>query len=262
MHRPPGRTASSQPAAPHPRVVVTVAVAARQTDPAIAERKNQLYADGVGRHGGEPIVLDATASPEARAAAFQTMAGLVISGGADLDPARYGQPVRGAVNTEPDRDALEAEAWAAAETRGVPVFGICRGFQAINVFSGGTLLQHVDRHAGAGWGQGPAMTHPLRLVPGSRLARILSPSNARGGVTEVNSYHHQAIRASDLAPGLLANAWASSPAGDLVEGFESAAGRFVIAVQCHPERTESTPEAFERLWSVFVDACRGPADRR
>ena len=63
-------------------------------------------------------------------------------------------------------------------------------------------------------------------------------------------------------PGLVANAWASSPAGDLVEGLEAADGRFVFGVQCHPERTESTPAAFERLFRVFVDAARGPAGRR
>lgn len=245
-----------------PRIVVTVAVAAHQSEPEIAERKNGLFADGVRRHGGKPIVLDATAPAGERAAAFAAMDGLVISGGADIDPARYGQPNRGSLSIEPDRDELEAAAWAAAAARGVPVFGICRGFQAINVFAGGTILQDVDGHAGPGWGHGPAKTHPLRLVPGSRLARILSPTNVRGGLTEVNTYHHQGVRPSDLAPGLVANAWATSPAGDLVEGFEAVDGRFIIAVQCHPERTESTPAAFERLWSVFVDACRGPVSRR
>ena len=67
---------------------------------------------------------------------------------------------------------------------------------------------------------------------------------------------------ADLAPGLVASAWAGSPAGDLVEGLEAADGRFVIGVQCHPERTESTPPAFERLFAVFVDAARGPLSRR
>ena len=163
---------------------------------------------------------------------------------------------------EPERDALEAEAWAAAQRRGLPVLGICRGFQAINAFSGGTLLQHVDGHLGPAFGKGPAKIHPLRVAPGTRLARILFPTNAGGGVLSVNSYHHQAVRASDLAPGLVANAWASSPAGDLIEGLEAADGRFVFGLQCHPERTESTPAAFERLFRVFVDAARGPADRR
>jgi putative glutamine amidotransferase len=190
------------------------------------------------------------------------MDGLLLSGGADLDPSRYGRPIQGATDLEPGRDALEAAAWAASQERGLPVLGICRGFQAINVFSGGTLLQHVDRHIGASWGHGPAQTHPLRVAPGTRLARILFPTNARGGVVEVNTYHHQGVRPIDLAPGLVANASASSQAGDLVEGLEAADGRFLIGVQTHPERTESTSPAFERLFSVFVDAARGPLRQR
>lgn len=242
-----------------PRIVVTVAVPGRQSEPEIAGRKNLLYAEGVARHGAEPLVLDATADADIRAAAFATMDGLLLTGGADIDPARYGQPVDGSTDIEPDRDELEAAAWAAAGARGLPVLGICRGFQAINVFSGGTLLQHVDGHAGPGYGHGPAREHPLRLAPGTRLARILSPTNVRGGVLPVNTYHHQAVRPRDLAPGLVANAWATSPVGDLVEGFEAQGDRFVVGVQCHPERTESTPDAFERLFGFFVDACRGPA---
>ncbi|HEV7605232.1 MAG TPA: gamma-glutamyl-gamma-aminobutyrate hydrolase family protein [Candidatus Limnocylindrales bacterium] len=245
-----------------PRIVVTVAVAARQSEPEIAARKDALYAASVTRHGGEPIVLDATSDAATRAAAFAGMDGLLLTGGADLHPERYGQPSRGSITMEPDRDALEHEAWTVAQARGVPVLGLCRGFQAINAFSGGTLLQHVDGHQGPRWGAGPAKVHPLRVAPGTRLARILFPTNAGGGVLRVNTYHHQAVRPSDLAPGLVANAWASSPAGDLIEGLEASDGRFIFGVQCHPERTESTPPAFERLFSVFVDAARGPADRR
>ncbi len=252
-----------QPARPSaPRIVVTVAIAARQSEPEIAARKNDLYAAGVQRQGAEAVVLDATSSPDERAAAFAAMDGLLISGGADLHPERYGQPSRGSTTMEPDRDALEWEAWEVAQARGLPVLGLCRGLQAINAFSGGTLLQHVDGHQGPRWSKGPALVHPLRIAPGTRLARILFPTNAGGGVLRVNSYHHQAVVASNLAPGLVANAWASSPAGDLVEGLEAADGRFLFGVQCHPERTESSPPAFERLFSVFVDAARGPADRR
>ena len=243
-----------------PRIVVTTMVAAAQDEPDIAARKNDLYADGVRRQGGIPTLLDATAGPAARAAAFAAMDGLLLTGGADLDPARYGRPDSGSRGVEPDRDAVEAEAWDAALGRGVPVLGICRGLQAINVFSGGTLLQHVDGHSGPGWGHGPAATHPLRLVPGTRLAALLA-DDAGGGDPVVNTYHHQAVRASDLADGLLAAAWASSDAGDLVEGFEAADDRFVVAVQCHPERVESTPASFERLWAAFVEACREAARR-
>lgn len=248
--------------APAPRIVVTIAVASRQAEPDLAERRNALYAAAVARHGGTPITLDATSTPGERSDAFATMDGLLISGGADLHPERYGHPSRGSVTVEVDRDALEVEAWTTAQARVLPVLGICRGFQAINAFSGGTLLQHVDGHQGPRWGKGPALVHPLRIAPRTRLARILFPTNSGGGVVRVNSYHHQAVLASDLAPGLVANAWASSPAGELVEGVEAADGRFVFGLQCHPERMESTPPAFERLFSVFVDAARGPVDRR
>jgi putative glutamine amidotransferase len=245
-----------------PRIVVTVAVAERATEPAIAGRKNELYADSVRRHGAEPLLLDAASSAAEREQAFRTMDGLLISGGADIDPARYGRPNEGSRDIEADRDELDAAAWRAAIERGLPVLGLCRGFQAINVFSGGTLLQDVDGHVGAPWGRGPAKEHPLRVVPGAQLARILFPTNVRGGVLRVNSYHHQAVRLADLAPGLVPSAFAGSPAGELVEGIEAADGRFVFGVQCHPERTASTPPAFERLFSFFVDACRGPASAR
>jgi len=242
-----------------PRIVVTVAVAAAQAEPDIAARKNVLYADAVERHGAVPVVLDATASGAEREAAFAAMDGLLLSGGADLDPARYGQPIAGAVDIEPDRDALEAEAWSAAVARSVPILGLCRGLQAINVFSGGTLLQHVAGHAGPGWGHGPATTHPLRVEPGSALDAFVGAD----GPLVVNSYHHQGIRPVDLAPGLVATAWADSAAGPLVEGLAANDGRFVMGVQCHPERMESTPPAFERLFDGFVVACAaGRTERR
>ena len=124
-------------------------------------------------------------------------------------------------------------------------------FALINVFSGGTILQHVEGHAGAGWGSGRPATHPLRLVPRTRLAELLGDGDP-AATLEVNAYHHQGIRRSDLAPGLRAAAWADSSAGPLVEGLESETDQFVVGVQCHPERVDSTPESFERLFAAFV----------
>jgi putative glutamine amidotransferase len=250
------------PAAGSPRVVVTLMVAADQPDPDNAARRNRLYLDAVERHGATPVPLDASATADERDRALATMDGLLLSGGADLDPALYGQAIDGARGIEPDRDALERAAWDAAEARAVPVLGICRGFQAMNVFAGGRLRQHVDGHAGPAWGQGEALTHPLRAIPGTRMTRILYPANVGGGVLTVNSYHHQGVLRPDLAPRFAAAGVSPSPDGDLVEAFESTGGPFRMAVQCHPERTESTPRAFEGLFAFFVAACRGPAASR
>ena len=247
---------------PGPRIVVTLMVAAAQAEPEIAARKNALYVDALTRHGAVVVALDATSSPGDRAAALASMRGLLLTGGADLDPARYGRTPAGARDIEPDRDELEAQAWGVAESRGVPVLGLCRGLQAMNAFAGGTLLQHVDGHVGAGWGHGPALTHAMRIQPGSMLARVLAPGGGGTRAVTVNSYHHQAVQARDLAPRFRATAWASSAEGELVEAFESTAGPLRLAVQCHPERTESTPRSFERLFAFFVDACRGPAADR
>jgi putative glutamine amidotransferase len=247
---------------PAPRVVVTLLDPARHADPAIAARKNALCIDSVVRHGAAAIPLDATASDGDRAGAFASMDGLLLTGGPDIDPDRYGTQRAGTGAADAARDALDAAAWEAADRRGLPVLGICRGFQAMNVFAGGRLLQHVDGHAGPAFGGGPALTHPLRVVPGTKLARILFPTNVGGGVLAVNSSHHQAVRPSDLAPGLVACGLSPSAAGDLVEAFEAPMGPFRVGVQSHPERTDSTPRQFERLFAFFVDACRGPLGRR
>jgi putative glutamine amidotransferase len=238
-----------------PHIVVTVAVAAWHDKPALAEQRNALYGAAIERHGAIPTLLDVQATDEQRRIAFASMDGLLLSGGVDIHPARYGQTTSGAKEISRQRDELEAAAWDAAAARGRPVLGLCRGLQAINVFSGGSLLQHVDGHAGPSWGEGTAHQHPVRLEAGTRLAAVLAPAET----IEVNSYHHQAVRPEDLAPGLVANAWADSVAGPLVEGLESADGRFVIGVQCHPERTESTPPAFEELFAAFVEAARESA---
>jgi len=242
-----------------PRIVVTAANPAASADPERAQQKNRLYADALRRHGGEPVLIDSATPASARGAAFADMDGLLLSGGADVDPARYGQEIAGSEATEPARDQLEEAAWSVARRRALPVLGICRGMQAINVFSGGSLIQDLPGHIGRTFGSGAPATHPLRLVPGTRLARILSPTNVRGGVLTVNSYHHQAVRPADLAPGLVVSGYAPSSAGQLVEALESSEGPMIIGVQCHPERRDSTPAAFERLFSVFVDACRGAA---
>jgi gamma-glutamyl-gamma-aminobutyrate hydrolase PuuD len=243
-----------------PRIVTTLADPGGASDPEVAELKNRRYLEALERAGAAPIPLDERASPAERAAAFATMHGLLLSGGADIDPARYGEAPAGARNSEPGRDALEDEAFRAAMAASVPILGVCRGLQAINVFAGGSLVQHLDGHESVAY-PSPAVTrHRLELAGGSRLATILGDSSD----LEVNSYHHQAITHDRLAPGLRISAIADhAGAGELVEGVESAdPERWLVGVQCHPERTESSPPVFERLWASFVAACADTAGRR
>ena len=186
-----------------------------------------------------------------------------ISGGADLHPERYGQTEPRLDTIELDRDALEHEAWAVAQARGRP------GPRGLPRLPGDQRV--LGRHApparrrppgtalGQRPGQDPSAPHRARARDSPGSSSRPTPAAASCASTPITT---RRSGRRDLAPGLVANAWASSPAGDLIEGLEAADGRFVFGVQCHPERTESTPAAFERLFSVFVDAARGPADRR
>ena len=236
-----------------PRIVVTLSNPKLASDPAVAQLKNDRYLESVARAGGEPIALDERTDTAERDAALNGMDGLLISGGADIDPARYGEPVSGSHAPEPGRDEIDAAAFAAAQRRAVPVLGVCRGLQAINVFSGGTLLQHVAGHESQPYPSPGVTQHPVAIHDGTMLAGIVGEPEA----LVVNSYHHQAVTPERLAPALIANALADHDGATLVEGLESRdPDRWLIGVQCHPERTESSPVVLERLWSAFVAAAR------
>jgi putative glutamine amidotransferase len=270
-------------AAASPLIVVAVADPQLMENPELAARKNELYAARIRRHGGTPALLHSSVPVAERKRLLGAMAGLLLSGGADLEPALYGESPHGAAGMDPLRDELELEAWHEAGRRAVPVLGICRGLQAINVFSGGSLLQDVPSHTGTSYGHGPAQVHRIEVDRRTLLGRALGgePGGApgtdpsRGAPVEaeaapleaeaapdgtialtVNTFHHQAVGADQLAPGLRPAAWADSEFGRLVEGFEGTGDRWLVAVQCHPERLDSTPADFERLWASFVEAAR------
>lgn len=243
-----------------PRIVVTLANPERSPDPDTAELKNRRYLEALERAGASPLPLDERDPPSRRATAWAAMDGLLLSGGADIDPSRYGETVAGSHAAEPGRDALEDEAYRAALDARVPVLGVCRGLQAINVFAGGSLVQHLDGHESTPYPSPVVTRHHLDLASGSRLAVILGEASD----LEVNSYHHQAITRERLGSGLRISATAHhTEAGDLVEAVESTdPDRWLVGVQCHPERTESSPPVFERLWVAFVAACAQRAGAR
>jgi putative glutamine amidotransferase len=236
-----------------PRIVVTMhgPEQAVREDPTWASF--EPYLDAVRRAGGDPVPLGPDSTAADRGSALASMDGLLLPGGVDLDPALYGQDPHPATVVESPRDDLELAAWTAARARRVPILGVCRGFQAINVFSGGTLAQHVEGHDSP---TDAPESHPLRLDPRSRLASILGEAEPLLR-TEVNSYHHQAVRKTDVAPGLFPSATAPHEEGELVEGLEAEdRSDWLLGVQFHPERSEFIGPEFDRLWRAFVDAAR------
>ena len=196
------------------------------------------YPKSVAAAGGVPVELTRDANVMEL---MEHLDGLVLSGGADVDPARYGGlPEELLGETEPDRDAWELELVRVARERHVPILAICRGFQLLNVALGGTLHQHVDVSEGSGHPQwdvdGRTTTHDVHVVAETLTATLLPPT------WPVNSLHHQTV--DRLASGLVASAFA--PDG-VLEGYETPEGD-VLAVQWHPELLRAPDPTF--LWLV------------
>ena len=212
---------------------------------------NSAYLRSVSAAGGVPLVLSPLIGPSYAARALDGIDGLLLTGGDDVDPAWYGadrSPLSYPPNRE--RDLFELALFAAARQRELPILGICRGIQLINVALGGTLYQDlpaerpgpVDHNRAAPRAD---RSHAIRLAPGSLTAEALG-----GTSLWVNSFHHQGIR--DLAPGLVATGWSED---ELVESVEGAEGQpWMVAVQWHPEEMYADVRAPERgLFRALVE---------
>jgi putative glutamine amidotransferase len=196
------------------------------------------YAEQVAAAGGIPVLLPPLPSV---AAAAGRLDGLLLTGGGDIDPGTYGaQPHPRTSRVSVPRDAAELELLDAATAEGLPVLGVCRGMQLLNVARGGTLRQHLPNDAGHTPAPGTFGSHPVRVAAGTRLAGILG---ANGDGTDVPTAHHQAV--DRLGEGLVATAWAQDGVIEAVEA--SAAGDpFMLAVQWHPE-AGTDPRLIEAL---------------
>ena len=202
------------------------------------------YVRALARSGAIPVVLPPLAL-ELVPGLLAPLSGICLSGGPDIDPATYGeepQPELGPV--ESNLDAFELEVARHADASGLPILGICRGAQTLNVARGGSLIQHLDDHRQTtpGW----KVAHEVAVEPGSRLAQALGAD-----AISVNSFHHQAVRR--LGDGLRAVAWA--PDGT-IEGIEGADGRFVLGVQWHAETLDEVERPQARLFAALADAAR------
>jgi putative glutamine amidotransferase len=220
---------------------------------------NGAYIRAVQEAGGIPLLLAPHFTPEVQAALWQRLDGLVLTGGGDIEPARFGEITHPAVDeVAPARDELELGLTRRAVADGVPLFAICRGIQVLNVALGGTLVQDIPTEwPGALPHAQPAPrhepTHAVKVMgEGTRLGRVLGALEI-----EVNSLHHQAIK--QLGEGLRDVAWA--PDG-VIEGVEMAGDeRFVLGVQWHPEELVGRDRSARNLFAAIVDAARHRARR-
>jgi putative glutamine amidotransferase len=212
--------------------VVAVTAPRRQVDGRERVTLNTAYVRALDRAGLVPLALPTMLAPERAVHALQAgcVHGLVLTGGEDVEPARYGATPHPKLE-KPDttRDAAELALIAAARQRRLAILGICRGIQVLNVALGGTLYQDLESerpgpvvHAG-----GDDRRHAVRIEPGSLLEKTLGARSIT-----VNSRHHQAIR--ELAPGLRAVAWAEDGLIEAVEAVDAGAP-WTLAVQWHPE---------------------------
>jgi putative glutamine amidotransferase len=176
--------------------------------------------------------------------------GLILSGGGDVHPRHFGQQLDGAEphSIDEKRDALELALAPAALGRNLPVFGICRGCQVLNVAMGGGMVQHFDGHRTPEGGD--THYHDVTILPGSRLHGVVNDRSLT-----VNTFHHQGVDAATLAP-LFSPAAVAQPDDWIVEAYESPQHRWVLGVQWHPERHFELDEGHQRIWQSFFDACR------
>ncbi len=212
---------------------------------------NSGYLRSVSLAGGVPLILSPLIGPSYAARALDGVDGLVLTGGEDVDPAWYNAD-RSPLLDPPsrERDLFELALFAAARQRGVPILGICRGIQLINVALGGTLYQDLPSERPGPVNHNPAgsrtdRSHAIRLAAESLTAEALGAER-----TQVNSFHHQGIR--DLAPRLIATGWSED---DLIEAVEGMEGEpWLLAVQWHPEEMHADAGAPERgLFKALVE---------
>jgi putative glutamine amidotransferase len=206
--------------------------------------------------GALPWMIPLVTDDETLRGIYESLDGVFLPGGADIDPVSYGtapHPMCDKTDRDRDRVELALARWAIPD--GKPLLGVCRGMQLVNVAAGGTLYQDLSAEYTNGikhdyfpfGGRGHTrdyLAHEIRIVDGSRLARLFGPAPIK-----VNSMHHQGVR--DLGANLDATAYA--PDG-LVEALEGTGSSYLLGVQWHPEALTEKDEATRRLFAEFVEA--------
>lgn len=217
----------------------------------------QVYPDAIERAGGIPVIVPLL-RPDGIEALLARVDGVCLPGGPDVEPSVYGaEPHPELGPTEPRVDQMELALLRAADRLSLPVLGICRGMQVLNVARGGTLHQHLPEIVGDHVQHrqpdpGDIPTHRVEIAPHSRVRAALG-----GPALEVNSFHHQAVQT--LGQDLVATAWAED---GTIEAIEATGDRLVIGVQWHAEGLEAHGPLFDLLVAeAIVAAERATAPR-
>ncbi len=209
----------------------------------------QPYADLIERSGGHPrVVLSDDRTPPDET--ISRLGGMLICGGADVHPRRYGREPEADVELVLDegRDGMELSLLAKALESDVPTLCIGRGMQVLNVALGGALIQDIPGHSANLEGdECVSAYHRIYISPGSKLAAIVGS----GGFVRVNSRHHQGLREAQKSRLLLASAYSLDDG--VIEALESPDHRWVVGVQFHPQRRGEMPPHFDRLFQSLVD---------
>jgi putative glutamine amidotransferase len=226
---------------------VLIGITGSHDDDAGSVFLKDYYLNAIGAAGGMPVILPPTRDDELIDSYLAICGGLLLSGGGDVDPAWWGEkPLKGLGRVSLLRDYFEIRLTRLALRQNIPVLGICRGCQVMNVAVGGSLIQ--DLPGGFEHNQNAPRDVPIHGIlidNGSRLASIIGKDRIR-----VNSFHHQAVK--QLADGLKITACASD---GTVEALEDPGQAFFIGVQWHPECLND--EASGQLFKSFVSAAKG-----
>ncbi len=216
--------------------------------------QNRTYVEAVAIASGAPVLIPLNLDEEALRAIYERLDGLLLAGGGDLHPKHYGEAIHekcGQSDEARDTVELTLAGWALAE--GLPILGICRGIQVLNVATGGTLYQDIASQVPGSLKHDfrpdyprNYLAHQVTVNGDSQLAAILGQSRVG-----VNSTHHQAVK--DLAPGF--RVVARAPDG-LIEAIEDHDHPFALGVQWHPEELVEDAPPMRRLFEEFVSAAR------
>ncbi len=212
------------------------------------------YIDAIEAAGGRWMRVNVNVPVDVDAVLRQAE-GLLLTGGADVHPSWYKEEIDPAAGVRPhrNRDQNELPLAKAAIDRNMPILGICRGMQALNVLLGGRLIQDLPGHrplpGPMGTPGSAAAKHDIFIPPGARLTSILGV----GGFMKVNSVHHQGVRWAHKAPNLVVSAYSLLKDG-IIEAVESPDHFWLMGVQWHPERTEEVPKVFRNLFASLVKA--------